>query len=947
MDDFPAVFLVSNPGVFPLTVAELLLANHWRVKVLTENTEGWKEMSGNLVDNRKFGILDIKSKEHLELKNVVYIDDGLFKKSNDILLEAFFKIIKTEGLFKEVKCHFYFNFNDKDEKSFDRLINTFQYAKTIYIKDLFGPGIIDKGISIPSDLLIDGVAAGGIILPKNDLLIKPLFIDLAAKEIVRQLVLFSDDKYETLVGEEISVKDFSFRIIKNAEGCNLVMGDYEVKNEREGKAKSLREENLDEKIKKTLEWYQIHLPKREARQIKGHNPSGISKKAKKTFGRFRDFIYRLDDGFRDLIKIFKRTIRAVIKPIKVVPSSLFGALKYAKIIIYKSGGDKFFKYFSSKKIKVIIKVFLLSIVITLLPAILLIASIALVLLSQEVMKTGNRGVANGILKTGTFTSNLSKNGFLFYSSVPGFGKEYLYMKNIAEDVDHVANIGTTLTNISITASNLSKKMLGEKDYSVSEYSKAINVEIDKLYRQASFLEGDIKKQDVWHFKETASLLKQFNLEDKRNKLFGAKKVVESLPIILSEKGEKNYLLLFQNNMELRPTGGFIGSFAIIKFKNGKLADLNVMDVYTADGQLKGHVEPPSPIKNYLNQANWYLRDSNWDPDFIVSAQRAEWFVSKEMDMTVDGVIAMDLNFIKDIVAATGPVKIKDYDRTVNKDNLYEIVQYEAEKDFFPGSQQKTSFLTALSKELILNFSQGKTKNLLGLANAFYNNLEEGHIQIFFHDNNAQKGIGDLGWSGKIDPPACEVANCYSDWLGVVEANLGVNKANYFVERTMNFSSYIDRRIAKRRVEINLKSTANPALNKRGTYGVYLRVMAPENAEFEDVRILSRGQEQIMKPDVEHIKNRTEAGVFIEVAPSTGTSVTFSWKNLIDLDFENKGKYLFYWKKQSGTDKDKVSVEVNLPKGLTINPSLDPSLTGTGTIGYNLTLSKNIGMFFDW
>lgn len=96
-------------------------------------------------------------------------------------------------------------------------------------------------------------------------------------------------------------------------------------------------------------------------------------------------------------------------------------------------------------------------------------------------------------------------------------------------------------------------------------------------------------------------------------------------------------------MELRSTGGFIGSFAVLSFENGKLYDMPIYDVYDADGQLKGHVEPPKPIKNILGEANWYLRDSNFDPDFPTSARRAEWFMKKTLNLDLDGTIAVNVN----------------------------------------------------------------------------------------------------------------------------------------------------------------------------------------------------------------------------------------------------------------------------------------------------------------
>ena len=69
-------------------------------------------------------------------------------------------------------------------------------------------------------------------------------------------------------------------------------------------------------------------------------------------------------------------------------------------------------------------------------------------------------------------------------------------------------------------------------------------------------------------------------------------------------------------MELRPTGGVYRQSCSGNLADGRLADFSVEDVYTADGQLKGHVDPPPPISLLLGQEHWYLRDSNWDRIFV-------------------------------------------------------------------------------------------------------------------------------------------------------------------------------------------------------------------------------------------------------------------------------------------------------------------------------------------
>ena len=116
--------------------------------------------------------------------------------------------------------------------------------------------------------------------------------------------------------------------------------------------------------------------------------------------------------------------------------------------------------------------------------------------------------------------------------------------------------------------------------------------------------------------------------------------VNILPNVLGFEKDMKYLILFQNNMELRPGGGFIGSFGILDVKKASVSDFKIYDVNSADGQLKGHIEPPYPIRRYLPQPNFFLRDSNFDLDFTKNASAAANFLALETGLKVYGVISI-------------------------------------------------------------------------------------------------------------------------------------------------------------------------------------------------------------------------------------------------------------------------------------------------------------------
>jgi hypothetical protein len=162
-------------------------------------------------------------------------------------------------------------------------------------------------------------------------------------------------------------------------------------------------------------------------------------------------------------------------------------------------------------------------------------------------------------------------------------------------------------------------------------------EIEDLYKRKAQIFEDIRTLDneISYLKEKIPDKSDFHmikvkLEEGHTWLTLASTLEEELDLFFGRYAEKKYLVLFANNMELRPGGGFIGSFAIIKLKDYAIKDLKVYDVYDADGQLTEQIDPPDPIVKYLNQTHWYLRDSAFSPDFTDNFLDAETFAEKEL-----------------------------------------------------------------------------------------------------------------------------------------------------------------------------------------------------------------------------------------------------------------------------------------------------------------------------
>lgn len=249
-------------------------------------------------------------------------------------------------------------------------------------------------------------------------------------------------------------------------------------------------------------------------------------------------------------------------------------------------------------------------------------------------------------------------------------------------------------------------------------------------------------------------------------------------------GDKRYLILLQNQMELRPTGGFLGSYAVAKVKNGKLWDVSVQDIYEPDGRATEYIEPPAPIQEAFQLGTLRLRDANWDPDFSKNAKTLIWYFRKVGEGEFDGVIATNLLVFQNILWEIGPIKLVDYGEEITADNLWEKSQFYSQEGFFPGSKQKREFLGDLAKGLRLKAEDSGIFQKLKLLMLAVKLLNEKQIMIYSIDSDVQKALDLFGWAGEVRRGNCPawVTGCIADSLMVVEANLGVNKANCCVER---------------------------------------------------------------------------------------------------------------------------------------------------------------------
>lgn len=584
--------------------------------------------------------------------------------------------------------------------------------------------------------------------------------------------------------------------------------------------------------------------------------------------------------------------------------------------------------------KLLLPAFLLAVMALVSPFIFLFASALALKFSFDSFLGGDTKTAETLIGAADFFSGA---GILVAgppAAIPVVGVPYVFARDSSTLVKEAAIIGKRSSLVLNEGKELFVNIMSESDYDLAEAARQLSVNLELIYQDSSFLESEMGKTPG--LKEKISAL-GVNVDSLRQAVLGGESLAKRLPVILGVDKPKTYLVLFQNSMELRPTGGFIGSFALVTFDRGKLINVEFFDVYTADGQLKGHIEPPPPIKNYLGEANWYLRDSNWDPDFGVSAQRAEWFLDKELDRSVDGVVGVDLEVAKSLLKVLGPVRLTDFNYDIDYKNMYEKVQYQVESNFFPGSQQKKNILTALGRGILDKLKAGAEINFQKIGQLTYENLRGRHIQLFLHDAEVQKSISALGFSGEVSEPQCLVQNCQNVLVGLVEANVGVDKVNYFIARSLNLSSFVSTSGIENTLAVQLVNNAPSALGISGRYKNYVRLITNGTAKIKQVGIIEAGGTRVQTPEVEKIAGRLEAGTLVEIGPGQKKTVRFTWSLPANLGFAANGEINYLIRKQAGTGDDPITIKVNPPQGVDF----------LGRTGYNTTLSRDIMTKVSW
>lgn len=362
-----------------------------------------------------------------------------------------------------------------------------------------------------------------------------------------------------------------------------------------------------------------------------------------------------------------------------------------------------------------------------------------------------------------------------------------------ENIRMAAN-GKAILAIGQLVSELGKDLSGTLDNLLNKNSANPVAVIDtlvingeKMFETLNLLNEEINKIDTDNLPDNYK--EQFiSLKNKSASLAGGIKefieLTKGIRILLGADYDKRYLLVFQNNAELRATGGFIGSFALIDFREGKIKNIEAPGggSYDTEAGLKTLVAAPAPLQ--LVNPLWHFWDANWWPDWPTSANKLMWFYEKSDGPTVDGVISLTPDVLEKILEITGPIDMSEkYGVILDHDNFWMTVQEFSEQKQDITLEPK-KIIGDMAAKLIEELPKRLNKDiLLQLIGALGEKLDQKQIMFYFTDNNLQENMDNYGWSGRQK-------QTFRDYLSVINTNIAGGKSDKKIKEEINHEARI-------------------------------------------------------------------------------------------------------------------------------------------------------------
>ncbi len=417
-------------------------------------------------------------------------------------------------------------------------------------------------------------------------------------------------------------------------------------------------------------------------------------------------------------------------------------------------------------------------------------------------------------------------------------------------------------------------------------------------------------------------------------------------------GDRQFLVMFLNNTELRPTGGFLGTYGLMVIRDGDMKSLTTDDTYAVDALVSGNpayvAHSPAPISTYLEQPVWYFRDSTWSPDFADGAKDAIALLRQENAVAgrsvpeIHGAFGMTTSFLHDLLAFVGPITVDG--QTFTAENASDLLEYQVEIAFEQQGVTRADRkdivgrLTNALLDKLLEVPSSRFEEVFALlANAFQNK----NIALYSSDAGTQAVLDDAGWSGDVSRGSA------SDVLMVVDANMASLKSDPVVKRTIDYTVVPHDGGFQATVAITYKHEGTFDW-KTSRYRTYTRIYVPEGSSL--ISVTGSLENDAIRDPMGTVGTITTAsefgltsfGTFTSVEPGQSRTLTFTYQLPSSVtDAVSAGSYTLKVLKQIGAGPHDVELHLDFNRMIrSAVPAEETTFWGNDSYDVTDTLDTN-------
>lgn len=383
-----------------------------------------------------------------------------------------------------------------------------------------------------------------------------------------------------------------------------------------------------------------------------------------------------------------------------------------------------------------------------------------------------------------------------------------------------------------------------------------------------------------------------------------KKEIETIDKLVEALAKKDgvtrkYLVMLQNNMELRPGGGFLGQYAVAKIKDGELTNLFVEDANLLDQRITAKVSPPYPFKKMMQLKKWKFRDSNFSADFPTNVDKAKYFFRLSgSSSNFDAVVSVNASVLNRALELTGPITVPGYG-TYDGDDAVLKLEEQVERKYLENPDLDTQNRKAVLKRLapILADKLFSPGNLKATADFALEELRNKDVMLNFENSELQSLIEDVKWGGVVNK------EWDGDYLMLVDANMGALKSDYFMRREIIYNVDLTLEKPTATLQYTYTHTATHGDWRTSDYHSYLRVYVPKGSNLVERKMVSY-------PNIQEEFGKTYFGFIAHTLINRQTKAIVKY----ELPEFVKDNYKLYIQKQSGVGDVPIKIHVKTAEG---------------------------------